>query len=107
MLAVSLLTGQPTVVDQNLAVRTAVSGLNAPAAIAFLDTNDYLILERLSGNVKRFHNNTLTTVLDLAVTIFPNGDCSALLCIRSFPRTTSCTSIGHVRRRRRSTLSFR
>src|SRR5687767_7573996 len=40
------LSGQPpTVVDPNLIVRTVVNGLNQPTTMAFLGTNDFLVLE--------------------------------------------------------------
>jgi glucose/arabinose dehydrogenase len=57
-----------TVLDPNLAVRTVVSGLNQPTGIAFLGANDFFILEKASGQVKRVINGAVaSTVLDLAV----------------------------------------
>ena len=58
----------PTVVDPDLEVRVAASGLSLPTAMAFLGANDMLVLEKLSGQVKRVVNGVVQgTVLDLAV----------------------------------------
>ena len=58
----------PTVVDPDLAVRTVVSGLVTPSAMAFLGPNDFLVLEKNTGNVKRVVNGAVqSVVLDLAV----------------------------------------
>jgi aldose sugar dehydrogenase len=58
----------PTVVDPNLAVRTAASGLDQPISIAFLGPNDMLVLEKATGKVQRVVNGVVqSTVLDLAV----------------------------------------
>src|SRR5258708_2174257 len=43
----------PTAEDPNLAVRTVVSGLTEPTGIAFLGRNDFLVLEKSTGEVKR------------------------------------------------------
>lgn len=58
----------PSVVDGNLAVRTAVSGLSLPISMAFLGDGDFLVLEKASGKVKRVVGGVVTgDVLDLAV----------------------------------------
>jgi glucose/arabinose dehydrogenase len=58
----------PSVVDPNLGVRTAASGLDSPTSIAFLGASDMLVLEKQSGKVQRVVNGTVAgTVLDLAV----------------------------------------
>src|SRR5262245_4574043 len=58
----------PTVVDPNLAVRTVVSGLAQPTSMAFLGTNDFLVLEKASGKVQHVVNGAIVgTALDLAV----------------------------------------
>jgi glucose/arabinose dehydrogenase len=58
----------PTVLDPNLRVRTVVSDLLTPSAIAFLGQNDFLVAEKNSGRVKRVVNGAVqSTVLDLAV----------------------------------------
>ena len=58
----------PTVTDPDLAVRTVITGLDQPIAIAFLGRNDFLVTEKASGKVKRVVNGAVTaTVLDLPV----------------------------------------
>jgi glucose/arabinose dehydrogenase len=58
----------PAVFDSNLAVRTVVSGLNQPTSMAFIGANDFFVLEKASGQVKRVIQNAVTSVvLDLAV----------------------------------------
>jgi len=59
---------QPTMLVRNLGVRTVVSDLSQPISMAFLGDNDFFVLEKASGNVKRVTNGTVqATVLDLAV----------------------------------------
>jgi aldose sugar dehydrogenase len=56
------------VVDPNLGVRTAASGLSQPVAMAFIGPGDALVLEKASGRVQRVVNGTIQgAVLDLAV----------------------------------------
>ena len=58
----------PALVDQNLAVRTVVAGLNQPTTMAFIGPNDIFVLEKPSGKVQRVRNGAIdSTVLDLAV----------------------------------------
>ncbi|MGH3083804.1 MAG: PQQ-dependent sugar dehydrogenase [Gaiellaceae bacterium] len=58
----------PSVVDPNLAVRTAVSGLDQPISMAFIGPNDMLVLEKATGKVQRVVNGVVqSTVLDLPV----------------------------------------
>lgn len=58
----------PTLTDQNLIVRTVVSGLEQPTTMAFIASGDFFILEKASGRVKRVINGAVAgTVLDLAV----------------------------------------
>lgn len=58
----------PSMLVTNLRVRTNVSGLTQPISLAFLGNNDYLILEKGTGRVKRVTNGAVqATVLDLAV----------------------------------------
>jgi glucose/arabinose dehydrogenase len=58
----------PQMVDQNLDVRAAVTGLTMPTSMAFLGDNDFLVLEKASGKVLRVTNGAIaSTVLDLAV----------------------------------------
>jgi uncharacterized repeat protein (TIGR01451 family) len=58
----------PVMVDPKLMIRTVVSGLTQPTGIAFLGRNDFLVLEKSTGQVKRVVNGVVqSTVLDLAV----------------------------------------
>jgi glucose/arabinose dehydrogenase len=65
----SMLNAQaPSLVDPNLRVRTVVEGLDQPTSMAFLGPNDFLVLEKATGQVKRVVNGVVqSTVLDLAV----------------------------------------
>ena len=59
---------EPRLVDPNLAVRTVITGLAQPTSMAFIGTNDILVLEKASGKVPRIINGVLnSTALDLAV----------------------------------------
>jgi aldose sugar dehydrogenase len=63
-----MMSNQPTVLDPNLEVRTVLSGLITPTSMAFLGANDFLVLEKNTGHVKRIvDGNIQSTVLDLAV----------------------------------------
>ena len=42
-------TAGPTMVDPNLAVRTAVSGLSLPTTMAFVGPSEMLVLEKATG----------------------------------------------------------
>ena len=60
--------GPPSVVDPNLGVRTVVGGLTTPSTMAFIGPNDFLVLEKNTGRVKRVVNGSVqSTVLDLSV----------------------------------------
>ena len=48
-----------TLYDPNLKIELVTSGLDFPTTMAFLGPNDFLILEKNTGNVKRFVNGTL------------------------------------------------
>ena len=59
---------EPELLDPDLAVRTAVSGLSQPVAMAFVGRGDMLVLEKASGQVKRVVDGEARgVVLDLAV----------------------------------------
>jgi aldose sugar dehydrogenase len=65
-------TGQaqatPSLLVPNLKLRTVVDRLELPTSIAFLGSNDLLVLEKNTGKVKRVVNGAVhSTVLDLAV----------------------------------------
>ena len=58
----------PTLTDPNLQVTTVVSGLEAPTGMAFLGPNDFFVIEKATGRVKRVVSGAVTaTVLDLPV----------------------------------------
>ena len=58
----------PEVLDPNLGVRTAASGLIQPVSMAFIGDDDMLVLEKASGQVKRVVDGAVTgVVLDLNV----------------------------------------
>jgi glucose/arabinose dehydrogenase len=68
LLACDASSAAACVVDPNLAVRTVVSGLDQPTTMAFLASNDFLVLEKATGKVQRVVNGAIhSTVLDLAV----------------------------------------
>jgi glucose/arabinose dehydrogenase len=61
-------TPAPEVLDPDLAVRTAVSGLSQPTSMAFIGHDDFLVVEKASGQVKRVRDGEVQgAVLDLAV----------------------------------------
>ena len=79
---------EPTVVDSNLRVTTVINtNLVTPIAMAFLGSNDFLVLEKNTGQVKRVTNGGVQgMVLDLAVN---NASERGLLGIALHPRFPS------------------
>ena len=58
----------PVMLDPHLGVRPVAAGLNQPTTMAFLGSNDILVLEKATGQVKRVAGGAApSTVLDLAV----------------------------------------
>jgi glucose/arabinose dehydrogenase len=58
----------PTVVDPKLEVREVETGLSLPIGIAFLDDDDFFVIEKATGKVKRVNGDAAPVeVLDLAV----------------------------------------
>jgi len=58
----------PTMLNPRLSVRPVVNGLNQPTSLAFLGSNDILVLQKSTGQVRRIVNGTdQGAVLDLAV----------------------------------------
>ena len=59
----------PSIKDPDLKVITVVEGLKRPTSMAFLGPDDFLVLEKNSGIVKRIVNGSILTspVLDVAV----------------------------------------
>jgi uncharacterized repeat protein (TIGR01451 family) len=61
----------PITMDPNLAVTAVVTGLDSPTGVAFLGPNDFLVLEKGTGLVKRVVNGTVQSiVLQLPVNSF-------------------------------------
>jgi glucose/arabinose dehydrogenase len=59
---------QPSLVDSNLRVRAVAENLDQPTSAVFLGPNEFLVLEKATGQVKRVMNGiVLSTVLDLGV----------------------------------------
>jgi len=59
----------PTLKDSSLVVETVVTGLSNPTAMAFLDAETILVLQKNDGNVRRVQNGVLqqNPVLNVAV----------------------------------------
>jgi uncharacterized repeat protein (TIGR01451 family) len=58
----------PTLTDPHLSVRPVVTGLTEPTSMAFLGPQDFLVLEKSTGRVKRVMDGVVQgVVLDLAV----------------------------------------
>jgi glucose/arabinose dehydrogenase len=96
VLVVSLASGAaadsiPTEIhDPDLQVTTVLSaGLSQPIGIVFLSQNDFLVLEKASGQVKRVTNGVLqsTPVLDLAVNSASERGLLSLALHPKFPAT--------------------
>src|SRR5262245_40813572 len=60
---------QPTLLDNNLAVRTVATGLASPTTMAFLGPSELLVLEKATGKVQHVMSGAVqaTPALDLAV----------------------------------------
>ena len=77
----------PSLVDPALGVRTVVSGLVQPIHIAFLGADDFLVLEKASGRVKRVVSGVVhSTVLDLAVNSASERGLLSIALHPDFPR---------------------
>ena len=59
----------PIIKDPNLKIVTVVEGLKKPTSMAFLGQNDFLVLEKNTGIVKRIVNGNILVppVLDVSV----------------------------------------
>src|SRR4051812_48781024 len=57
----------PTVVDSKLEVKTVVGGLAQPVQMEFIDSGDFFVLEKATGQVKRVKDGVASVVLDLTV----------------------------------------
>lgn len=78
----------PELVDENLTVTTVVSGLAQPTTMAFLGADDFLVLEKASGAVKRVVNGAVQgTVLDLPVNSASERGLLGIALHPAFPTT--------------------
>jgi aldose sugar dehydrogenase len=76
----------PTLVDRNLQLDTAATGLELPTSMAFIGEDDLLVLEKNSGKVKRVEGSAVTdTVLDLAVNNFQERGLLGITLEPGFP----------------------
>lgn len=77
-----------SLVDPSLAVATVVSGLSQPIAMAFIGPDDFLVTEKVSGQVKRVQNGVVTgVVLDLAVNSASERGLLGMALHPAFPAT--------------------
>ena len=60
-------TPTPTVTDTKLEVAPVATQLTQPVQMEFIGDNDFFVLEKSTGIVKRVKNGVTTTVLDLTV----------------------------------------
>jgi glucose/arabinose dehydrogenase len=78
------------ILDPSLQVTTVLnSGITQPIGIVFLSQNDFFVLEKASGQVKRVINGVIqgTPVLDLAVNSASERGLLALALHPNFPAT--------------------
>ena len=77
----------PTMLVPDLAVRDVVGDLVTPTAMAFIGRNDFLVLEKNTGQVKRVVNGTVhSTVLDLGVNFASERGLLGIALHPRFPR---------------------
>ncbi len=74
-----------TVADQDLQVREVASGLSAPTTMAFLGTNDILVLEKATGRVRRVLDGVLLPDAVLTLNVDGTGE-RGLLGIATHPQ---------------------
>lgn len=83
-------TTPAAMLDPNLRVTTVLNtGITQPIGIVFLSTNDFFVLEKASGQVKRVINNVIqpTPVLDLAVNSASERGLLSMALHPNFPTT--------------------
>ncbi|WP_295435827.1 PQQ-dependent sugar dehydrogenase [uncultured Thiodictyon sp.] len=82
----------PTLLDPNLVVTTVVNtGLSQPIGIVFLDADDFLVLEKATGQVKRVISGAVQAapVLDLPVNAASERGLLSLVLSPGFPNDPS------------------
>lgn len=80
----------PALLDANLQVSTVIStGISQPIGIVFLSANDFLVLEKGSGQIKRVTSGVLqpNPVLDLAVNSASERGLLSMALHPNFPAT--------------------
>jgi glucose/arabinose dehydrogenase len=85
-------TSPLAVLDPNLQVAPVLTtGINQPIGIVFLGLNDYLVLEKASGQIKRVVNNVVqpNPVLDLAVNSNSERGLLSMVLDPNFPTNPS------------------
>ena len=76
----------PTMLVPNLGVRQVIADLVTPITMAFIGPNDFLVLEKNTGRVKRVVNGAVhSTVLDLAVNFASERGLLGIALHPSFP----------------------
>jgi glucose/arabinose dehydrogenase len=83
-------TTPPAMLDPNLQVTVELdAGINQPIGIVFLGVNDYLVLEKGSGQIKRVVDGVIqpTPVLDLAVNSNSERGLLSMVLHPNFPDT--------------------
>ena len=81
----------PVLVDPDLRVTTVVTNLEIPTTMAFLQRNDFFVLEKASGRVQRVrlggtNGPVVSTVLDLAVNSASERGLLGIALHPAFPR---------------------
>jgi glucose/arabinose dehydrogenase len=80
---------KPTILDPDLSVRQVVGSLVTPICLAFMGNRDILVLEKNTGQVKRFVNGTIMTVADLAVNFASERGLLGIALHPNFPSNPS------------------
>lgn len=79
---------EPSLVDASLAVRRVASGFVTPIQMAFLGSNDFLVLEKNTGKVVRVTDGAIqNTVLDLPVNFGSERGLLGIALHPNFPAT--------------------
>ena len=87
--AIASLASAQTINDPNLRVTELVGGLSQPTAMAFIGTNDILVLQKGDGRIRRVINGVLQpgAVLDVAVHNSSERGLLGIALHPSFPTT--------------------
>src|SRR5881296_3962941 len=81
--------GAPSLTDPNLSITEITSGLSAPTTMAFIGTDDILVLQKDNGQVRRVIAGVLqpSAVLDVAVDNFSERGLLGIALHPNFPTT--------------------